>query len=121
MAFPKGVSGNPSGMSKQQHQLLNKVRNSLNKAVDGLGTASKDGTTVMAELITQALKDDVVGTLKAFSQFIPKELNVDVTHTQSAKSLTDDQLADIIAERARARLLEEKVINPEQEETVINQ
>jgi hypothetical protein len=67
----------------------------------------------MAELITQALRDDVVGTLKAFSQFIPKEINIDMQDSGASKRLTDDELADIIASRSRERLLLQKAVDGE--------
>ena len=105
-------------MPKQSKQLLNKVRNSLNMAVDGLGDTSTDGATAMSKLITKALKEDVVGTLKALSSFFPKDINVDVTHNQSSQHLSDDELADIIATRARQRLEAAKEVEGEIIETI---
>ena len=110
MGFPKGVSGNPTGAnSASGRKMLRKIRTALNKGIDGLGDASTEGTTVMGELITEALKDDVIGALRALAPYMPKDLNVDVSHSHSSKLLTDDELADIIAQRARSKH-DEKVI-----------
>jgi len=125
MPFPKGQSGNPSGNNGQAgRKVITKVQKAINAAIDLLGKRSvttQCGVTELANLICDQLQDNPVATLKALAPLLPKDVAIDVTHTQSAKSLTDDQLADIIAERARSRLLDEKVINPEDEETVINQ
>jgi predicted small metal-binding protein len=92
--------------------MLRKIRTALNKGIDGLGDASTEGTTVMGELITVALKDDVIGTLRSLAPYMPKDLNVDVNHSHAAKALTDDELADIIAQRARLKH-DERVIEGE--------
>ena len=51
-------------------------------------------------MLVERLESDVVGTLKALNGLFPKELNVDVQHTLSASSMTDEQLLDIVKSRA---------------------
>ena len=112
MAFPKGVSGNLHGSnSAAGRKMLRKVRTALNKGINGLGDAEANGTTAMGALITKALKKDVVGTLKALSSYMPKDLDINVQHTNAARSLTDDELADIIATRARMKHIESNTID----------
>ncbi len=115
MTWVKGRTGNPAGTSKVHRRLLTKVRSSLDMAIDGLGTASHGGATEMASLITQALRDDVIGTLKALQGFFPKDIHVDVQHSGASKTLSDDDLADIIALRTQLALsqIEAKTIDGE--------
>lgn len=100
MPFQEGNQLQVPSNSKLGSRLLTKTRSALDKAIDGLGSAEKNGATAMAELITAALKDDVIGTLKALAPYMPKELQIDVQHSTSALQLTDDQLLEIIKSRA---------------------
>jgi len=114
MTYKKGTIARSSNVRYANgRRLINKIRSSLDKAVDGLGTASKEGATVMAELITEALREDVVGTLKGLASYLPKDVKIDINHSDQLNNLTDDELADIIASRARGRLMSEKQVKGE--------
>lgn len=104
MTYKPGDVGNPNGSRGSGGKAaLRKIHNALNIAISGLGDAhGNGGASEMAVLITAALKDDVIGTLKGLAPFLPKALTVDVTHTNAAAALTDDELAEIIASRAKA-------------------
>ena len=95
--------------SKLGRQLLTKTRHALNKAIDGLGDAQSDGSTEMAKLITAALREDVVGTLKALQGYMPKEVTVDVTLNTSPLQLTDSQLMEII--ESRTKVIEGEIVS----------
>ena len=125
MTFKQGQIANPHGgksHNKSGIRALAKIRTGLNKAIDGLGDAvGKEGTTRLAELITEAMERDIVGTLKGLAFCLPKDIQIDVNHSNSSKHLTDDDLADIIMERMRLRQEACKTIEGELVETDINQ
>jgi len=102
MGFPANKSGNPQGISSVQKRSLRKMHHALDKAIDGLGKATRtEGTTVMAELITEAMQKDIVGTLSKLAQFFPKNVNIDVNHNHNLKLVTDDDLIKIIADNTK--------------------
>lgn len=119
MPFQKGQIANPTGRyNKQANQFMKKTRTAMNMAVDGLGDASVNGATAMSVLITAALREDIVGTLKALSVYMPKELNVDVQHSANALQLTDEQLLEIIKSRSlpAEKVVEGQLIEQEPED-----
>lgn len=85
----------------ETQKVLRTVRGALNQAIEGLGDAQKSGRTAMAELLTERLRDDVVGTLAAMSKWLPRDVSIDVQHTVSAAQLTDEELAHIIMSSER--------------------
>ena len=114
MAFTKGQVANPLGAGKSSaRRALSKIQGALDKSIDMLGidTTAGCGATELARLITVKLKEDPIGTMKALSSILPKDLNVDVQHTNAARSLSDDELADIIATRARIKHIESNTID----------
>ena len=100
MPFKKGQIANPQGRgNKQARQYLLKTRSAMNMAIDGLGDASINGASVMAILITKAMREDVIGTLKALSVYMPKDISIDVQHSTNPLLMTDEQLLQIIESR----------------------
>ena len=53
-------------------------------------------------MIAEKLESDVVGTLKALSSLMPKQVQVDVNHSLSASQMSDEQLVQIIESRQKA-------------------
>lgn len=123
--FKKGQSGNPTGIqNKAGRRAHSKLQNALDKTIDLLGVDRLDGcgSTALAELLLPKLKADPVGTIQRLACLFPKDVSVDVTHSNNANNLTDDELADIIAQRARLRRDEQAIdITPTKEKEVINQ
>lgn len=100
MTFKKGVSGNPSGLSKTQRRTLRKMYAAIDLAIDGLGKRARcDGATRMAELITDAMEGDIIGTLNKLGPYMPKSVNIDVQVQKDAASLSDNELLEIIQAR----------------------
>lgn len=113
--FKKGQVANPNGAGKSAgRRAHSKLQNALDKTIDLLGVDSIDGcgATALAELLLPKLKEDPVGTIQRLACLFPKDIAIDVSHSNSSKLLSDDELADIIAQRARSRH-EEKVIEGE--------
>ena len=114
--YKKGQVANPTGNNGQPgRKVVTKVQKAINKAIDLLGknAVSKCGVTELAGLICDELKGNPVATLKALAPLLPKDVAIDVTHSKSAQTLTDDELADIIATRARQRLDDSRVVDGE--------
>ena len=106
-----GYSGNPFGGNTPQKRYINKLQTALDLSIDKLGTLMKnDGSTAMAELIAQAMKKDIVGTLHKLSPFFPKNINLDVHVHKEINELDDEELEAIIMERRRQN---EKDVTPD--------
>jgi uncharacterized protein YwlG (UPF0340 family) len=72
----------------------------MDMAIDNLGSRlGKDGASACAEMITDALQKDFVGTLSKLQFFMPKNVNVDVQVTRDHVELTDVELEALIVER----------------------
>lgn len=111
MTIAKGEIRNPYGsQGKASRRALTKLQHALDKAIDLLGNDISDGTTVLAGKIKDKLESDPVGTIKALSPLFPKDVSIDVSSSQDAQKLSDSELADIIAKRARNRLEQAKDI-----------
>lgn len=83
-----------------QTRYIRKLQLAMDKAVDKLGKRMQtDGADACAELISQALEADIVGTLHKLSFFMPKNINVDVQITKDNNELSDDELVQLINER----------------------
>jgi len=80
----------------------------------GMDAVQKRGEKkLMSEILADAFIENPLKFLDTASKYLPKDINMDVTHTKSAQALTDDELADIIAQRARARLEDSKEVEGE--------
>lgn len=117
MPVQKGQVLNPIG-SRAHHKAgqraLNKIRNSLNKAIDGLGDVVEGQTaSELSVLIAEALRKDVVGTLKGLSFCLPKEIQVEHKSTKDLDTWSDEDLAELISKRAQANYAMERTIQGE--------
>lgn len=63
-----------------------------------------DRKTPMAELLATAAVKDPLKFMDTASKFIIKDLQIDINHMHNPSMLTDDEIAEEIATRARARL-----------------
>lgn len=96
------------GYNTPARKAVNKAQRAFNNAMDILGDKKVDVdgklTSELTALLVEAMRKDIVGAIKGLASIIPKNVEIDVTHrTHQATDLTDDELAMIIAERARAR------------------
>ena len=83
-----------------QTRYIRKLQLAMDMAVDKLGQRMQTtGADACAELISQALQADIVGTLHKLQFFMPKNINVDVQVTRDHAELTDAELEALIAER----------------------
>ena len=103
MTWQKGESGNPGGVSKAGRQAVVKVRVAISKAIDSMKDPDNPeviGVVRLAAVITEALQENPISTLKALSSYMPKDVLVDQASSRDADKLTDAELARIIAEDA---------------------
>lgn len=101
-----GKALNPTGYNgreKYGHKAKNRIQKGLDNAITLLGQQAidKNGATRLGELIAEKLESDVIGTLKALSSLLPKQVQVDVNHSLNASQMSDDQLLQIIESRQK--------------------
>lgn len=122
MLIAKGQVMNPyGGQNKAGRRALTKLRLALDSAIDLLGDTSRDGVTVLAGKIKDKLSEDPIGTLKALMPLLPKDIDVSVQHTGNPSQLSDQEIADEIAHRARARLEQARDITDITDITVVEE
>ena len=107
MAALPGQIMNPNGYNGRDsygHKAKNRIQKGLDNAITLLGKQAIDnnGATRLGELIAAKLESDVIGTLKALSTLLPKQVQVDVNHSLNASQMSDDQLVQIIESRQKA-------------------
>ena len=107
-------SGGNGKIAKHGTHLVARTRGVILRAMD----VSEKRDRPLSELLADALEDAPIKFLTMAAKYLPKEVNVDVTHTKQATALTDNELADIIAERARLRHDEAKTIEGEVESSI---
>ena len=103
MPFKKGQSGNPSGLSSHDKEVMRKIRTAVNRGIDNMKSGKVVGVVALGEKITEALEDNAVATLRALAPLLPKDIFVETTSYTDASKITDAELADLIANRARAK------------------
>lgn len=113
MPIQQGQCINPNGYNgreKHGYRAKSKIQKGLDNAIELLGKRAIDGkgATALGELIAEKLESDVIGTLKALSGILPKQVSVDVHHSASALQMSDEQLLEIIKSRS---LPAEKQVN----------
>ena len=106
MAVRPGEVLNPKGYNgreKYGYRAKNKMQTAMDIAIDLLGEKNirNCGTSRLAELIAEKLESDVIGTLKALSSLLPKQVQVDVNHSLNASQMSDEQLLQIIESRQK--------------------
>jgi len=120
MPFPKGKSPSPGNPNTVGKRAVTKVQNALDKALDVLDANQVDvqGKTAseLSVLLLEALRKDFVGAIKGLSPILPKDVSIDVTRRTEATDMSDQQLLDIIGDRARMRREKEKDVTQETEE-----
>jgi len=120
MAFKQGQSGNPKGgqLSSPGRRTVNKMQKALEQAIDALSIKNPEGmlASEMADIIVESMRKNPIGTLKAIAPLLPKDVNIDVTRRSEPVDLSDEDLAELVAERARSRREAEQVIEGEIED-----
>lgn len=112
------INKNPIGkQAKHAKQLASRTRAGI---LNGMDAVEKRGKLI-SEILADAFIENPLKFLDTASKYLPKDINMDVTHSKSAQALTDDELADIIAQRARQRLTDSKDITSDTEELEDNQ
>ena len=120
MTWVKGQSGNPGGKQSGK-DAIHKIRKSIERGIDTMRDRDSKkvvGVVRLAENIRDALELDTVGTLKQLAPLLPKDLLIE-TSTGQAQSLTDDELAAIVASMTAKKLrdqAEDAEIVPESQE-----
>ncbi len=105
----KSLAENRKKGSKDDTALVRRTRYAILKALDTVDSLG----TPLHELLAQAFVDNPLKFLDTAAKFLPKQMDIDVTHSKSNQNLSDDDLADIIAQRARQRLEGIKAIDGE--------
>ncbi len=102
MPFKKGEIATPNGRSKQAHESHAKLTAAINNALERIKSGKKIGVDALSDRIARAIEDDVMGSLAVLSRYMPKALDISVTRHTALESMTDGELGDLIASRARA-------------------
>ena len=111
MPFKAGHVANPGGRQSGQDTALIKIRKAIERGIDGLrgGKHNNVGVVRLGEMITEELElsTEPSKVIKNLAPLLPKEVSIHAT--TGLQELTDDELATIVASRARERrLLEAK-------------
>jgi hypothetical protein len=113
MPFQKGQSGNPQGGSRADREAITKIRKSISLAIDKMRNGKSIGIVAFQEKMAESLETDFLATLKAVAPLLPKDVMVESLVAQTADKLTDAELADIIATRARQKHLDNQTLEAE--------
>jgi hypothetical protein len=124
MDEPKKKAGRPvgtAGIKKRTPNLKPRIQGHILRAIKGLELGKKEqGTKGLTELLMEAFREDVLGTLSLTSKYLPRELNVtkNETHTHEYRAISLDetlkQLHDVAgdaAERIEAAAPEKPLLN----------
>ena len=101
----------PVQTAKHGTALVRRTRYAILKALDVVDNSDMP----VHEHLAEAFKENPLKFMDTAGKYLPKQLDIDVNHSNSSKRLTDDELADIIATRARERLEAAKEIEGESE------
>ena len=80
-------------------QLAGKLRYAILQACELIDNSDK----TIAQLLSEAFQENPLKFMDTVAKHLPKEITAEITRTYEANKLTDDELADVIAERARKR------------------
>lgn len=85
--------------AKKGSELVQRTRAAILNAMDALDDRSKP----LSQLLADAAEKQPLRFLDMAAKHCPKDVNLDVINTLKADKLSDEELADIIATRAKAR------------------
>lgn len=92
---------NATGMTAQHgRSLVARTRKMILNAFDVVDTRGKP----IVEYLADAFIENPLKFMDTASRYMPKDIQVDVTHSNNASGLSDDEIAHEIATRARQRL-----------------
>lgn len=116
MPFVKGQSGNPGGLNSADRAAVVKIRKGIDKAIDRMKNGKSVGIVAFQEKMAESFENNFLATLKAVAPLLPKDITVENTRTTDLNKLTDNELAEIVAQRARAKHLESQIVDADYEE-----
>lgn len=97
---------NATGMkAKRGRGVTAKTRGAILRAFDIIEAPGSKYLTI-PQLLAEASQKDVFRFMDVAAKYIIKDINTDADSLKDASKLTDSELADIIATRARERLEE---------------
>lgn len=85
--------------AKHAQHLAAKTRGAILRAFDAVDNRGK----VMSECLADAFLENPIRFMDMAAKYIPKDINMEVTKTLKANQISDDDLADIVGERAKAK------------------
>jgi hypothetical protein len=103
MPFVKGQIANPNGYSSADRAAVTKIRTGIDRAIDKMKHGKTVGIVAFQEKLAESFENQFLATLKAVAPFLPKDVFIESSTGKTAQSLTDDELADIVATRARLK------------------
>ena len=98
-----------TGNKGKGRELVIYVRKALFKAFEMVDSTSKP----VAQHLQEAFEQAPLKFLDTVAKHLPKEITAEITRTYEANKLTDDELADVIAKRARKR--HDDALKPDQD------
>lgn len=102
MANPKP---DPKPAQHAKH-LVARTRKAILNAFDAVENRGK----VISDILADEFENNPLKFMDMAAKYIPKNIDIEVTHNGNADKLTDAELADIIAKRARAKHIEGQCI-----------
>ena len=105
--------------AKHGKELVQRTRAGILNAFDVV--EKRGDKKLISEYLADAFIDNPLKFMDTAAKYLPKEVNIDMTHSQAADKLTDEELADIIAQRARAKFEQAKDVTDESELQVVNE
>lgn len=105
----KGNKVATGSVAKKGTHLVARTRGAILNAFD----VAESRGRLLSEILADAFIENPLRFMDTAAKFIPKDIDLNVNHTKSAVQLTDEELADIIATRARERLEAAKEIEGE--------
>ena len=89
----------PGKRAKHGENLVQRIRAGILGAFD---VSEKKGMLI-SEMLSVEWEKNPLKFLEVAAKHLPKEITAEITRTYEANKLTDDELADVIAKRARKR------------------
>lgn len=103
---------NANGKSvKGGHELAQRTRGAILNAFGAVETQGK----VVSEVLAEAFLANPIRFMDMAAKYIPKDINMEVTKV-AAHALSDEELEQIIGERARQKHIDNQTLDAEYEE-----